>query len=562
MTILIPLVLGLVAFAVFEARRAPASRPDAQMEHSVVRARLVFALGRFNARLLWRSRLVWVGGLLTAWGIFAVGSATVPNLAVEEDTITLFFFPLAGMVLLATNLAALRSRLDGTEELLASLPTGRDVRTMGDYASLTAAAGVALVALTGFMSYLYLWSKAIGRPEVADVLTGPLLVVCAGVVGIAAARIIPSAIGGLIALFAMGMMQGMLDHFTGLQHLPQSWFAFLVIRPEFWPSDLLVRRTVPHLIYLVGLGAFAAVLGLMRHRRDRTMVVALVAAISVAAVGGVAQALPRPEGEYRRIAQWIAEPQSHQTCERQGLATVCAYQNYTALTPSVLPVAARVAAAAPDAQPFTLRMRSTARDLYELPDEVKRLLPDGIPTEPGDSWPQSDDVPIRFKWCRDQSCALSLGVLVGAHLVGLPLTPSGGGYPDPEDLWSDVAFPRYDSSGQARAVVALWLGTNASPRASAFLAERLDRRIPGEDRPILEPRPVEGCEGVSESGTNYAPADAQRAVQLAALPQEQVRATIAANWDLLVNPRTKTDAVVDLFELPALGPMLGGVQAC
>lgn len=114
------------------------------------------------------------------------------------------FLPLGAAVMVAVNLAALRSRRDGAEELYRSLPAPASARTAGHLVSLAWAivAGALLVAI---LVPIFL-SKGNALPSVAQTATTPALIALCGALGLALGRWLPhpgAATVGVVAVFAL-----------------------------------------------------------------------------------------------------------------------------------------------------------------------------------------------------------------------------------------------------------------------------------------------------------------------------------------------------------------------
>jgi hypothetical protein len=109
------------------------------------------------------------------------------------------FLPVAGGTLVAANLAALRSRRDGTDELYDALPRPRSTRVAGQLLGLswTIPVSGALIAIAVVVA------GAPFRPSLAELAAGPAMVVALGAVGILLARVVPSALASPIAVVAI-----------------------------------------------------------------------------------------------------------------------------------------------------------------------------------------------------------------------------------------------------------------------------------------------------------------------------------------------------------------------
>jgi hypothetical protein len=251
---------------------------------------LVVALVRIEGvRLLLHP--IFLGGTVLSAAVMLRSSSADPGSAYW----TLAFFglvPLGAATLLVTNLAALRSHRNGTDDLYTSLPAPARARTVSLLAAtlFTLPVGVALVAA----DYLLLdagsgleltWEQTIGVPSLVELAQGPVAVVVLGLVGVALARLIPSTLVGPVAAVAIFATEysigGSNWPFPGT---PARWalpFADPSVSPAgaYWPcwqSPEAMRCAVDrfatdvaglHLLYLAAIGAVCVVLALLRRRR-------------------------------------------------------------------------------------------------------------------------------------------------------------------------------------------------------------------------------------------------------------------------------------------------------
>ena len=248
----------------------------------------VRALARVEARCLLRHPVFLVGVLLTA-------VIVVPN-ASSNGQAQLFLLlgggvlPLAAGTFIAANLAALRSRRDGTDELFGALPRRGSARTAAQLLAVTVAAPVALILL-GAM-FIALGASAglvVGHdgmrhtPAAVELAQGPLLVVFLGAAGIALARLAPSVVVAPLALVALLALEVPVTVWQAGGRL--HWLAPLahdtIAAPGAWvpcaPADTLPGCDLVlgydlagmrlHLLYLACLTVVAAAAALLRTRR-------------------------------------------------------------------------------------------------------------------------------------------------------------------------------------------------------------------------------------------------------------------------------------------------------
>ncbi len=273
------------------------------------------ALARTEGIRLLRNPLVWLAcGPSALW---------VRNAASSGGSIEDRYFLLIGYALFLPGLAmvihtigaVLRARYSNTEEMLRTVPMGNDRRSVAHGLSALAAG---LVGLSGIVAiYVTLRppavlgrgensipdSSEIPRPNIAQLLQGPMAVVTVCVFVVAAIRWIPTwlVIVPLVFLtFVQGLFFGI---FLGVPTGGQSWLWPLVTGTvhgewigcgEFDPNcDLPITgfdRVTPwwHLAYLAALCVWLTTVAVIRHRRDRRAWVAfgcsLAAVVALAAI--------------------------------------------------------------------------------------------------------------------------------------------------------------------------------------------------------------------------------------------------------------------------------------
>ena len=122
--------------------------------------------------------LVWAGDSLGAESSWRFWLSVVP----------VFSLPFAGMTLIAMNLAVLRARHEGTEELFGSLPATPTTRVVGHLGSAWVALVVQVLFVSGMLAIGGLVTDhfgAIDAASIGDVVVGFVLVVCAGSLAVA-----------------------------------------------------------------------------------------------------------------------------------------------------------------------------------------------------------------------------------------------------------------------------------------------------------------------------------------------------------------------------------------
>lgn len=428
--------------------------------------------------------------------------------------------PLVGMVVLASHRGITRARRDNADELFDTCPTMPIMRTWG----ALGAAWVPVVALVlffvAFGSTTAVRSRdvygSLGGGAVAIVLAALVLGVGGVVLGVAVGEWVRFALAPIVAVVAVGFVSLKLaasgdPHWNPLQQL--STFPPLSSQPTVF----LDQPAWSHLLWVVALTAAVAVVATARHRRDRTVAVLGAAAVLALTVTGVAATRPMPAGSARRIADLVARPAEHQTCRVSGLLQLCAYPDHGELVDRVTAELAPVAAALPGSA-GTITLRQAFDDsVGDLPPEVARRLPDGVPRRP------VGEVALGYK--ASSGDLRTTRVLVGLRAVDLPT-----GFGDHE--------PPAAIAGQARGVVALWLATRG-------LADDVARQLtsPRDQQHDCQIWPV-----------TWSPQDLGAARALQVVPEATVRTALRQGWDRWKNPTTSTDELLGSLGLPLVGP--------
>jgi hypothetical protein len=271
-------------------------------------------LARVEGARLLRNPAVWLSLSFTVIWARQVDPAASP-----EDVYFLlsgFSLVLPGFVMLAIIvLAALRSRSSGADALLDTVPVGPDRRSIahGLSALAGAIAGVVVIA-AGYVRFRP--GPVIGRtvdtipvgvqvprPNLAQLLQGPLAVVVFCALGLALVRWIPTWLVVVPTLVAFLYQFTIWGIWSGTTVSALNWWLPIssgVVAGEWVgcssrsPVCLLEHggfdQTTPwwHLTYLIALAAVLVAVALLRHRRDRAAWTFF--GVSLAAVAGLAVA--------------------------------------------------------------------------------------------------------------------------------------------------------------------------------------------------------------------------------------------------------------------------------
>jgi hypothetical protein len=544
----------------------------------------VWALARKEGRRLVRHPIFVVGVLLSVAAFEFATWLEAPVLHRDDVMTSGSLLALAGATFLAANLGALRTRRLGTEEVFGSTPTGPDERTLGHLLSVSWAAGAALLVALIEIGTLLAFDP-VGVPSILELLVGPAIVALFGVLGVLAARWLPSVALAPVALVALaGIQLHLLTQLPGgNDHQSRArWLAPWVPLSAGGlggepPPELVIRPTGWHLLYLAGLAVTFGAIALARHELRGRRVAALAAGLALVVLAGALQTRPPDPARQEDLLQLALRPESLQLCETRGGVRYCAYPAYAPwIDRWERPIAAVLRHVPGEARP-AVEVRQSLSNTYasDLPGNAGQELEDRRSTAvemgtailtPGTRWGRNRE---------EGEHELGVSLVVAAWSVGIPRT------------WTDIELTRQDIrkllrqivpreragvrqqlmaegagnctvQGQARGVVALWLAGQATPDAGASL-----RRVVAREGMDF----VEFQGGVSWAGpqlwamSDFAysvssgvvtpwPRDAAHyAVQLLDRSPAEVAATLASSWDALVDHRTPTEEVVRLFDL-------------
>jgi hypothetical protein len=220
--------------------------------------------------------------------------------------------PLAAGVAVASNLGASRARRDRAEELYTSLPVTGRARASAHVLSLAFATAGAVGLVFAAVVALRAWD-GLRAPELADaggqirsvtpgmfeLAQGPVFVCLAGLVGVALAVWVPSAIAASLAVLVGAYVQGPAVLWWTWEW--QRWLLPLAhnLETSGWvpvgEGGVLSVHGIDqaalgwHLVYLVGLAVLSGTAVLGRFGRDRRLGAALAGGAVLAGMGGTLQ---------------------------------------------------------------------------------------------------------------------------------------------------------------------------------------------------------------------------------------------------------------------------------
>ncbi|MDT0344965.1 ABC transporter permease [Streptomyces litchfieldiae] len=484
-------------------------RPVPSIERPAVgRRRAVLALARTEARRLLSHPLVVVAMTtyvaLTVWrAAGAVGHPVLQDVGRETQYGPLFV-GLAGLV--AANSAVLRARRHRTEAQFGVLVvTAWQRNTAHSLSTLPLALAVAVI-VAGQFTREAMRPGAVGHASFAELVTGPLVVVLLGVLGVLLGRLVRSSFAGPLAVLVLLTVQLSLSVTTS----GWRWLAPIAIDESELPlpADLVGRPANWHALYLVGLALLAgAGASLLSGGRSGPVRGTALVALAGTLVGAVAQGAGPSEALVEARARATGDPAAAQVCVRRDVTTYCAFPDFTpwidewqAITEEVRAVSGAPAAT----RELTVRQRVDALDgLTGVHD-----LPPGPPGE----------VTASTAWGGERRLEFAASVARG--------------------LVADDEADRGARCG-GQGIVIMWLAIRATPDGEAEFA-RTQARVHGGGAVILAPV------------RSVTVPDREFAVLRALLdePTEQVARRVEASWAELTAPATSTDRAAELLGVP------------
>jgi len=512
-------------------------RPTRQSGGAVA-GRTVGALAAREGLLLLRHPGIWVGALLTLLGYVLFSSQAGGSVALQDGGLPLML--LAWTTLIVVNLAALRSRRDGTGELFDSLPTPAAARTAGHLVSVVAVVPLAMAFLVGWYLVWRASPAAVGRPGSAAQVAGVLLLVIgAGVSGVLLARWVPHPLGGPLGVIAIIVLQ------VNFGYQDDRWRWLHFAPGDAYKSAFDIRHDGWHVAYLCGLVLLGAVLALSRHGIRRRLMVAGATAVVVLATSGWVQTRPPSVGRLASMAAQLENPQAHQVCEDRDGVRYCAYRGYQQWIPRWEPPVRGVLARLPASR----RAGMVEVRQRPIPDVERNLLPAlRVRIDPHRVWAADGTVHPGLDWyVHDHQ--LGLGFQVAARAVGLP----------PAVAWPGLAC---SAGGQARIVVALWLAGRATPAAGDVLRKRATRVEQEGTAALASLRALDvvpdygpqdkfpDSDFLPEVGATGRGADLVAAVRLMDRSDDRMASMLTDHWDRLTDPATPVSTLFELARVP------------
>jgi hypothetical protein len=495
----------------------------------------MLALTAIESGRLLRHPAVLAATALGVWLLWRWGEGIAPVLHYADIGTQFALAPLAGAALLATNLAVLRSYRDGAVDLYGATRLSLARRTLAHLLSVLPLVVLGGILVVADLVWLAGMPGSVGTAHLAEAATGPALIALSGCLGVLLGRLVRSVALApllLVTLVFGSLTLAELQRVGGQDERPWTWLGTLRQAPPLDPppAALLGRPATWHLVYLLGIAVAVAALALWRsqtqagarRRAQAAAVTVLVAALAATTAAAVAQTRPTSSTLAAQRRAVVANPSTGLVCQRRGPAIYCVFPGFepqiALWEPTVRAVVAAVPpAAAARALPVTVAHRV---GLHRLIDEKKG--PSGI--EEGAAFGGPPVAPVGTVWGRRD--VLAQGRLATGVAARLIAPARGDGQ---EAQWSPC---------NAQAVVALWLGGQASPQAAEGIRQAVTSGARFETF-VMAHDPVDDPFWSVRAG--------RFALALLDRPRDQIAQTLWRNWDLVTAPETTVERLGEIL---------------
>ena len=516
--------------------RPPAAGVPREVPAEVRSRRSMLALAAVESGRLLRHPAVLAATALSVWLLWRWGRGTAPVLHYADIATQFPLAPLAGAALLAANLAVLRPHRDGAVDLYGATRLSLARRTLAHLLSVLPLVVLGGVLVVADLAWLAGVPGGVGAPNLAEAATGPALIVLGGWLGVLLGRVWRSVAVAPLVLVGLALGSLTLAELQVGGHDQRSWvwLGTLLRAPPFDPppAALLGRPATWHLVYLLGaavvLGALAVwrsqAQAQVRRRAQAVTGAVVVAALAVTTVAAMVQTRPTSDALAARRLAAVRNPAAELVCQRRGPANYCVFAGFEPQIdlwePTVRAVVAAVPpAAAARALPVTVAHRV---GLHRLIDEEINL---GVQEGQGPSGPMV--APVGTAWGRDGPLFELAHARLAASVAARLVAPTRGDGEEPQ--WSPC---------NAQAVVALWLGGQASPHAAEGISQAVTD--PYSEIFVFSHDPV-------LDDPQWGVRAGRFALTLLDRHRDQVTQTLWRNWDLVTAPETTIERLGEVL---------------
>jgi hypothetical protein len=523
--------------------------------------RLLFAVAGFEGKRIWRHPALLLAVVITGYELCQqVEWSRAPVLNRDSYTSAWPMILLAAGVYFAIGTAANRRHGIEDDDALRGVPVTPVIQTLGIGLAFISPLLVAIL-MQGTVLFLRSMNDPVTSIVWSEALVGPVTVALGAAAGLAVGWSFRSPLA--VPLAGVGFAAGVLTVWwvaSGFLLGPYTPYLAPVatLDANQYTLEQAYRPSIQHLLYLILLAAFFAVVATLRgqERRGRILSTAL-AIILLAGVGWAGTAQLRelaPAEEAARRAPYDPVTGDY-VCEQRSTVIYCAYRGYEAWIEEWAAEVEPVLALLPE-------------QMAHRPLEIRQQVPyyEGL-YESEDLLPIEGGVPAGMWWSRQpydsDLVAHRLGMALGAAgwAVGFPnellpieitivdeeivAEPGDPATTDPEFL----SYRECASNDQGRAVAALWYATQSSPQSLEALRFQTSGERYGGGLSPKDNFAIDLGYRQPASSVEYLRREALVALELDRLPRHEVATAFASRWDQLIDPVTTTDEVAGWFGL-------------
>ncbi len=306
-----------------------------------VRARSIVDLARIEALHLSRSVLVLSGLVVSGIAMWLITYRSQALWWSNDWRIGYGQTVISLTVLIAAQLATARSRRDGLQELYQSFPTSTGQRTLAHLLGVLGAAPAAFL-LVGVAAGAFVLQGALGRPNLATLIGGILLVLAGGAIGVAIGSRFPHPLAGVLGGFVWLLPFSQSNRFNSAIPWLFPWvkpaqLSELPSRLPGYPPALAHALELAAIVLLAGVVALAMTSAARRHRVG--LLVAAATGLAVIVGACLVQLQPIPTRDIDRVVSEAANTGAEQHCttsETNGHdVSYCLYPAFGSLLPTV-----------------------------------------------------------------------------------------------------------------------------------------------------------------------------------------------------------------------------------
>ncbi|MEV7227121.1 hypothetical protein AB0M79_08865 [Polymorphospora sp. NPDC051019] len=497
------------------------------------RGRSMLALGRLEARLAVRHPVTIVAVLsfvgLCAYALLIGGANSYPVLQDEDRWIQ---YPvmvlLGGAALVVGNLAVLRGHRHGTTAAQGVLVLPVPWRVGAHLLAVLLFGGLATVLVLIWAVVMSTAPGAAGRMNPYELMSGPMVVVLLGALGVLLGQLFRSPFVAPLTLLGLAVATGAYSSPDAPGNPWLGWFLPVAAQrdPMPLPTHLLARPAAWHLGYLAGVLVLVIVAALFRAGGRRVGAAAVVGLL-LAVGGGVGQVTaPGDEVVADRILA-SRDPARQQTCVAVDQVRYCVFPDFVAWVDGWDAVLRAVLLRVPPAEarrPMAVRQRVWAHGYLHGGSVVtpRQQQLRAATWRAGDlAAGTPNTVTVGTRWGEGEY-ELGLAALVAYEV----LAREGAGV--------------FGTLCGARAVLVGWLAGQASPGAATALREMQARNVEGAH--LGEPS--------FGSGVTLPAQELALVVSLLDRPVEVVAAAVLRSWAELSRIDTVTGRAGEILGVP------------